>query len=417
LRILLIVIQYLPHRLIAALAIAGLMVGLVTTRVVLSVASITIACNALLHPNVGMHFRAWYSDKGKMLFTLLFVVYLLSGLYSSNIPAWWSNTQNKLPLLAIPFGFTYVESRFKGWHYIWLFIYILVMTIAGITIMGNYALHYAAITESIRSGNAIPTPMNDHIRFSTSLAFSCIAAVYLLGKATVQSNRWWRITLIIALIVQLVIVHFLAVRSGLATIYGAGMLLVFHTMFRRGGMWKGLLSIGLLLSAMVLAVILIKPLNNKYKYFKYEWELIIAGEYKEGHSDAQRLLSTLYGWEVAEDNLPWGTGTGDIREAMTEHYRTHPSTETLTPELPHNQFVYTLAATGIAGLLVLIMAFFYPLTQTSMRKDWLVQSFLLLLFISFMTEHALQIQIGMTFSMLFSCLLPVVLRPDQKKAL
>lgn len=415
-RILLIVIQYLPHRLIAALAITGLMVGLVTTRVVLSVASITIACNALLHPNVGMHFRAWYSDRSKMLFTLLFIVYLLSGLYSQNIPAWWSNTQNKLPLLAIPFGFTYVESRFKGWRYIWLFIYILVMTIAGIAVMGNYAVHYAAITESIRSGNTIPTPMHDHIRFSTSLAFSCIAAVYLLGKQSVQVNTWWRITLIAALIIQLVIVHFLAVRSGLAAIYGAGILLVFQRMLRRGGMVKGLLSIGLLLSAMVLAVALIKPLNNKYKYFKYEWELIIAGEYKEGHSDAQRLLSTLYGWDAARAHLPLGTGTGDIRQAMTERYQTNASAEPLTPELPHNQFVYSLAATGIAGILTLTLAFFYPLTHVQLRREWLMQSFLLLLFISFMTEHALQIQIGITFLMLFSCLLPVVLNAAPKSS-
>ena len=45
-------VSWLPHKLIALAAVAGLMAGLVTTRVVLSVATITLACNALLHEHV-----------------------------------------------------------------------------------------------------------------------------------------------------------------------------------------------------------------------------------------------------------------------------------------------------------------------------------------------------------------------------
>ena len=407
------IIEFLPHRLIAVLAISGLMAGLVTTRVVLSVASITIACNALLHPNAGAHFSAWFKSPQKMLFAGLFLVYLVSGFYSDDMGQWWSNTQNKLPLLAIPFGFTYVETRFKGWKYLWLFIFISIMLISASGVMLNFILNYDSIAESIKMGNAIPTPMNDHIRFSTSLSFSILSGIWLLSKKEIRSQPFARYYLVIALLIQVIILHFLAVRSGIIFLYAGITLYIIHLIVKRGNLITGLSILMLVIAGFIVAVNFIQPLKNKYSYFKYEWELIMTGDYKAGHSDAQRVLSTIYGLEVARENLPLGTGTGDIRQEMEKQYHQHPISVNTKSELPHNQFVYMFAATGIAGLLLLIAAFFYPVSVHKWRSKWLMQCFLIILFISFMSEHALQIQIGITFAMLFSCLLPIILKPSR----
>jgi len=404
------IISYLPHKAIAILAITGCMVGLVTTRVVLSVASITLACNALLHPDVLRHFREWLRQPQKVLFTLLFLAFALSGLYSDNVQEWWSNTQNKLPLLAIPFGFTYVERRFKERKLLWPLLFAGVMLISGLAVMGNFLLHYEAISESIKLGNAIPTPMNDHIRFSMAMAFSVVLGLWLLGKSRISRNRILLYAVGMALAIQFIILHFLAVRSGLAVAYGSLFLYIIHLIVRRRNLVWGLSAMAVFILSLVLAFSLITPLKNKYSYFKYEWELIARGEYKEGHSDAQRVISILLGWEVAREHLPWGTGTGDIRQAMADKYLESDLTDGKQVELPHNQFIYNLASIGVAGTILLIAAFFYPLARKELAGKWLMQSFLLLLLISFMTEHALQIQIGMTFIMLFSCLLPMLIK-------
>jgi len=215
------------------------MAGLVTTRVVLSVASITIACNALLHPNAGAHFSAWFKSPQKMLFAGLFLVYLVSGFYSDDMGQWWSNTQNKLPLLAIPFGFTYVETRFKGWKYLWLFIFISIMLISASGVMLNFILNYDSIAESIKMGNAIPTPMNDHIRFSTSLSFSILSGIWLLSKKEIRSQPFARYYLVIALLIQVIILHFLAVRSGIIFLYAGITLYIIHLIVKRGNLVTG----------------------------------------------------------------------------------------------------------------------------------------------------------------------------------
>lgn len=404
------IVSYLPHKAIAILAIAGCMVGLVTTRVVLSVASITLACNALLHPDVLHHFREWLRQPQKVFFTLLFLAFALSGLYSDNLQEWWSNTQNKLPLLALPFGFTYVERRFKDKQLRWPLMFVGVMLVSGLVVMGNFLLHYEAISQSIKLGNAIPTPMNDHIRFSLAMAFSVVLCLWLLGKSGVSRNKVLKYAVTLALILQFIILHFLAVRSGLAVVYGSLFLYIIHLIVRRRNLVWGLSAMAIFVFSLVLAFSVITPLKNKYSYFQYEWELIAKGEYKEGHSDAQRVISILLGWEVAREHLPWGTGTGDIRQAMADKYMVSNLTDGRQVELPHNQFIYNLAAIGIAGTLLLIAAFFYPLTRKELAGKWLMQSFLLLMLISFMTEHALQIQIGITFLMLFSCLLPLLLK-------
>ena len=92
---------WLPHKLIVLAAVAGLMAGLVTTRVVLS-GHHHLACNALLHEHVRAHFRLWLKNRNAMLFLGYFLI-CPEWFYSENLHAWWSSTQNKLPLLAIPF--------------------------------------------------------------------------------------------------------------------------------------------------------------------------------------------------------------------------------------------------------------------------------------------------------------------------
>lgn len=400
----------LPHRLIAIAAVAALMAGLVTTRVVISVATITIACNALLHPNAPAHFRMWLKNKPAMLFAGLFVVYLLSGFYSENTKAWWTNTQDKLPLLAIPFGWTVIEKDLKGWTRAFLFVFVAIMTISSLAVIGNYLTHFEALNNSIKLGHAIPTPMNDHIRFSLETAFAALVALYLLTGDQRNYAPYWKWLLAIALLILIITLHFLAVRSGIFALYTGVFFFIIHTLFRQKKWKTGVLFLTGSTLFLVMAIQLIPSLHNKLLYFKYEWELISQGELKEGHSDAQRVQSTIYGWDVALRHFPFGTGTGDMRNIMNEQYSSQEKTAGVKAELPHNQFVYTLAATGIAGFIMLIVAFFQIAGSKICWRNWIMPAFLFILLLSFMTEHVLEIQIGISFVMLFSILLPAVLK-------
>jgi O-antigen ligase len=68
------------------------------------------------------------------------------------------------------------------------------------------------------------------------------------------------------------------------------------------------------------------------------------------------------GLQVWEKNKLLGVGMGDFRDATDKIYETeHPEIAVLDRRQPHNEFIWVLASTGIVGLVLFLLAFFYPI--------------------------------------------------------
>ena len=91
------ILRVFPNKFFAELAILGLIVGLVTSKVVLSVATIMILCNALINIRAGENLKAWVNDSTNRIFILLFLVYLFSGFYSEDTGYWVDRCRMNLP--------------------------------------------------------------------------------------------------------------------------------------------------------------------------------------------------------------------------------------------------------------------------------------------------------------------------------
>jgi ABC-type xylose transport system permease subunit len=98
-------LRVFPNQFFASLAILGLIVGLVTSKVVLSVATIMIMCNAIINLRIAENFKKWIGDTTSVLLIALFLVYLLTGFYSDDTGYWVDRCRMKLPFLALPLGF------------------------------------------------------------------------------------------------------------------------------------------------------------------------------------------------------------------------------------------------------------------------------------------------------------------------
>ncbi len=100
-----------------------------------------------------------------------------------------------------------------------------------------------------------------------------------------------------------------------------------------------------------------------------------------------------------------GCGLGDIKDEMDSFFKIHfPLVE--TPILPHNQFLFYLAATGIFGFAVFCVTFYFPLFYKRNRQNKILLMQYVVLTLSFMTEPMLETQLGMAYSVLF-ILLPL----------
>jgi hypothetical protein len=81
-------LRVFPNQFFASLAILGLIVGLVTSKVVLSVATIMIMCNAIINLRIAENFKKWIGDTTSVLLIALFLVYLITGFYSDDTGYW-----------------------------------------------------------------------------------------------------------------------------------------------------------------------------------------------------------------------------------------------------------------------------------------------------------------------------------------
>jgi len=398
-------LRVFPNQLFASLAILGLIIGLVTSKVVLSVATIMLLCNAIINIRAGQNFKKWLGDTTSMLFLVLFLVYLLTGLYSTDTGYWIDRSRMKLPFLALPLGFTTVKTLTTKAFRRWLAIYFYVITAAAAVVCINYFAHFETLNEQLTKGQPIPAPLRDHIRFSLEMAFAIVVGIYLWKQNFTFVNHKEKYMLGASLVFLIFFIHIFAVRSGILTLYIAIVVMIFHWLFTQKAYLKGLLALAGMAIFAVCAVQFIPSLHSRMSYFQYELDLIKKGELHPEHSDAQRLLSIEYGLQIAKQNPLIGVGVGDIKSEMDKLYAQNAGSEFVKSKLPHNQFVYFLAASGIIGFLVFVFTLCYPWFSKKRYRNMLFTVFLLIMVFSFMAEHTLEIQLGTSFYLLFLLLI------------
>jgi O-antigen ligase len=127
-----------------------------------------------------------------------------------------------------------------------------------------------------------------------------------------------------------------------------------------------------------------------------------------------RVYLWQYGWEVAQQNLILGTGTGAGDDALNEALKSCTAefwnghgTYLLSDKRYnyHNTFLQHFATNGLVGLLLLIGLFVAPIIIYKKRLGGLQTGFLVLCVISFFTESMLERQAGVLFFSFFYALL------------
>jgi O-antigen ligase len=91
-----------------------------------------------------------------------------------------------------------------------------------------------------------------------------------------------------------------------------------------------------------------------------------------------------------------------VQEELRKLYERNDLQYALSKNLnAHNQYLQTLLATGIAGLLVLMMVFFLPFMNYRRDKDYLALAFLLIVALNSLTEAILEREAGVLWFTFF----------------
>jgi O-antigen ligase len=125
-----------------------------------------------------------------------------------------------------------------------------------------------------------------------------------------------------------------------------------------------------------------------------------------GRSTGDRVLIWKSSKEIIRQNFLFGVGTGDIRDKLTEEYNKSDAMGALKHYLnAHNQYVQTLIAIGLAGLLVLLTMIIAPAILALKRENYLYFAFLFIFGISMFFESMFERQEGVVFYLFFNTLL------------
>jgi len=140
------------------------------------------------------------------------------------------------------------------------------------------------------------------------------------------------------------------------------------------------------------------------RIYEVIWEIdrYRMGYPANGKSVVQRYLYLEAGWNIAKENLLYGVGNGDVRQAFRDYYESVNSPlEMKWRRRAHNQFLTFIIAFGLIGGILCITALVAPLFITGRQHSFLAIGFFILMLLSMISEDTLETSTGAAFVAFF----------------
>ena len=385
-------------------SVIAMMISLFVSRIGLSVSLALFVAACFFHQNIRQHRRIFFSSPLLWGMTLLFLLPLLSVLWSEDKQAWLRIMRIKLPLLLLPLAIASPFSFSKKQWRLLCFILIGLVTAGTIWSMFHYLGNMPAVHEEyLRAGAMVTALGNDHVRFSWLIATTFLLGSWLAWSYKDQKKIFWILFLVLAWLV--IFLHILASRTGVISFYAVVLAMVGWFVFKKAKPLHGLgLTVGLI--ALPLAAYFLLPtFRNKIKFFNYDLGYFREAHYLPGGNDASRVISLKAGWDLMSDHAVQGVGFGDITAETQKWYDNHyPEVLPVDRILPSSEWLIYGAGCGLVGFLVFTLVLLTPffISVKNRYRWWLLSSVVVF---GFLFDIGLEVQFGVfiySFIVLFA---------------
>lgn len=385
--------------------------GFISSKALISIGTAILFINFLFSFKQHPSFLKKLTSLPILAACLFFLTAVVLFFNNSNYQIALSNLWAKLPWFIIPLSIAALKPLSKSYFTLLINFIIFIICISGLVVLINYFSNYTFYTEIISKGQHIPTPLN-HIRFSLMAAFAGISALFLWLKSHSDNAKSLKIAYASASFFIFILLHILAVRSGLVTYYIGILYLIVYFTFTNKKIWLLPIALALFCIAPFVAYYNVASFKSKVDYMMYDLQQMNASDI--GHnSDARRMRAFKIGLEMIQEKPILGYGLGNVDLAVKTYYQEHFSdVEIQNQKIPHNQFMYTFLELGIIGFAVLMFALLFPLLMSLWFKNPLFVVLSLIILASCMVENTLDGQLGLTFYLVFASLL-LKLKPNE----
>lgn len=370
------------------------------------------------------HFRTL--KEGKLLLPFfatlsLFLLSLIGAAYSDNVAKAISDWECKLWFLAAPLCILPLCGKFSLKQIRILLIAFIISVSA--TAIGNFVISAVSFLQTgdtsqffyQQASHFFGAKATHPSYLSMYCATAWLLSVFFRVNDRPVLSRGIRILLDASLIILPAEIILLQSKAGI---------LLFALLFpcalayavRKGAMplWGGIaVVVGCIGLGAAIAASGVLPTDRLYEMGRQLEEENTVNPY---NGTMQRVLVWQTSCEVAVDNLPFGTGTGDITDDLCQRYEAKGYTYILDKRLNcHNQYLQHLVGLGIPGLLALLLFIGYPIVEAIRKKDFLLGMWGLLVAGNLLVESMLETRAGSNFIPIMALLLVLYQRIRQKE--
>ncbi len=337
---------------------------------------------------------------------LLYLLYLIGLLWTSNFKYAGLDLQIKLTILLLPFiigtlNFSPQQIKkvlygFVGGTFI-ASVYLLMMSYSVYMETNDpLSFFYASLTSPLMH----PTYFGMHVNFTL------IILLAQLGKSKFDLHYLGiKFGLLFFSLMALLIEARTAQAATLITVIG---MIVFH-LLKRNYSAPSIILLLFITFFSLSAQRYLSHISNRYALVVSAMESKTqTNQKKQYDSTTGRIEIWKLAGEVIQDNILLGTGTGDVRDELVKTYYANDFEYGYSKKLnAHNQFLQIWATVGIIGILLFVLALFLPFLSIKSYPQFLFPMFILIIALNAMTESTLEVQRGVLFFAFFYSLLVV----------
>ncbi len=249
------------------------------------------------------------------------------------------------------------------------------------------------------------------------VSLALLGIIYFNKKHQLFSNK--NFSLFVKIFVFIILVMYLFLLSSKAGIIAFSVALVMYVALRLIKRLKLITVIIISVFLLVLPFLIISKIPNVNMRFK-EISMVFKNPEKSNidseYGSLVRMAIIKAGWNLSVDNLPWGVGTGDVKDAIIDYHQ-HKGSERFSSNYlnAHNQFAQSTIALGFLGILFLLLFFVFGFVFAIRQKKLLLFVFMIMLFIHFLFESMFETQAGVVFIVLFYSLMLTEKKPTSDR--
>lgn len=379
-------------------------------RLALTFAAIMLI-NWILTGNYLSRFKRMFRDRKQLsilLFTSLFLIYIAGLLWTSNAHYGKIDLELKIPLVLFPFIFASSSNLvFRGKRVVNIFLTYMAGCFFSTMIFIFNAFNNFLQSNSFDEFYYTRLAIYQHTTYmSMFLSLALAMALFLLIFRRQMMSRHVQIFVAASIPYFFILVILLSSKAGIFCMGLVFALSIFAMLIYGKNKLHALVAFAFIISAFALAKgIFPNSFGRMEAASKTISNRPLSGR-DAIESTAERVLIWDAAYSIIRQNLLFGVGTGDVKDALFAQYDENNFKTGSSKQLnAHNQYLQTFIALGLIGFLILLAGFFWPF-WFSLKNNYLIYiAFIFIVAFNFLFESMLERQAGMMFYAFFNTFL------------